>query len=272
MMGPHGFVPTRDDEQSCDVCSGVPGDPIHRVAAGSRDQLAQEVPTRQAPEKPKGRLTAGWFFPAFAGIAVAVIVVGNLLSDGLTESGDDPSVDSTQTSAVGSADSTSPTSMTSLEAGIPEWITTLESAVHQLINFERQKNSLAVLSQDSELAGIARAHSEDMALNDFFEHENLKGQTAADRGNDVGYTCLKNFGEFYTEGISVNIFQGYLYSSFNAQRRNYMALEELAFNVVNDWMNSPGHRENILTETYDTEGIGVVIGADESVWITQNFC
>jgi len=37
-------------------------------------------------------------------------------------------------------------------------------------------------------------------------------------------------------------------------------------------MNSPGHRENILTETYDREVIGVVIGAGESVWVTQNFC
>jgi len=141
-----------------------------------------------------------------------------------------------------------------------------------VVNFERQKNSLGVLSQNSELAEIARAHSKDMALNDFFEHENFAGQTAADQGNEVGYKCLKDFGNFYTQGISENIFQGYLYSSFNAQRRNYMGLEELAFKVVDDWMNSPGHRENILTDTYDTEGIGVVIGADESVWITQNFC
>ena len=95
-----------------------------------------------------------------------------------------------------------------------------------MVNFERQKNSLGVLSQNSELAEIARAHSKDMALNDFFEHENFAGQTAADQGNEVGYKCLKDFGNFYTQGISENIFQGYLYSSFNAQKRNYMALEK----------------------------------------------
>ena len=156
--------------------------------------------------------------------------------------------------------------------GSPEWVATLEFAVHQLVNFERQKNSLSVLDQDPELAEIARAHSDDMALNDFFEHENLQGLTAADRGNAVGYTCLKNFGDFYTEGISENLFQGYLYSSFNRLRRSYMPLEELAFKIVEDWKNSPGHRENLLTETYDREGIAVVIGADESVWVTQNFC
>ena len=75
----------------------------------------------------------------------------------------------------------------SLDRGSAEWITTLEFAIHQLANCKRQKSSLSVLSQDAELAAIARAHSEDMALNDFFEHENLAGQTAADRGNDVGY-------------------------------------------------------------------------------------
>ena len=272
MIGPHAFVPARDDEQSCNVCSGVPGDPIHRLGAGPRDRWTQETPARQASGKPKGRISAGWLFLVFGGIAVVVSVVGYFLSDSQTEMGDDLSADSAQASTVVPGDSASPTSTTGLDRGAPEWIATLESAVHQLVNFERQKNSLGVLGQDTELAEIARAHSKDMALNDFFEHENLAGQTAADRGNAVGYRCLKDFGNFYTEGISENIFQGYLYSSFSAQRRNYMALEELAFNVVVDWMNSPGHRENILTDTYEKVGIGVVIGADESVWITQNFC
>ena len=128
------------------------------------------------------------------------------------------------------------------------------------------------MSQDPKLAAIARAHSKDMALNNFFEHENLAGETAADRGNAVGYRCLKDFGNFYTEGISENIFQGWYYSSINSRGRNYMTIEELAIRIVEDWMNSPGHRENIMTETYDREGIGVVIGAEESVWVTQNFC
>ena len=61
-----------------------------------------------------------------------------------------------------------------------------------------------------------------------------------------------------------------MYSLFNSRTRNYITLEDLAFRIVDGWMNSPGHRENILTETYDRKGIG--IGAEESVWVTQNFC
>jgi uncharacterized protein YkwD len=203
---------------------------------------------------------------AVVGIVAVVFAAGYLLLGGETKMGDE---DSPLASTVVTEDSTG----TALrDRGSPEWIATLEFAVHQLVNFERQKNSLSVLSQDPELAEIARAHSNDMLLNNFFEHENLSGLTAADRGNAVGYACLKNFGDFYTEGISENLFQGYLYSSFNSLRRSYIALEELAFKIVEDWMNSPGHRENILTETYDREGIAVVIGDDESVWVTQNFC
>ncbi|MCS5668928.1 MAG: hypothetical protein NZ876_16250, partial [Dehalococcoidia bacterium] len=89
------------------------------------------------------------------------------------------------------------------------------------------------------------------------------------RGNDVGYRCFKDFGSFYTEGISENTFQGWMYSSFNSRTRNYITLEDLAFRIVDEWVNSSGHRENILTETYVWEDIG--IGAEESVWVSQNF-
>jgi uncharacterized protein YkwD len=53
---------------------------------------------------------------------------------------------------------------------------------------------------------------------------------------------------------------------------NYMTLERIASQTVNGWMNSPGHRENVLDKGYDREGIGVAIGANEAVYVTQNFC
>ena len=61
-----------------------------------------------------------------------------------------------------------------------------------------------------------------------------------------------------------------MYSSFNSRTRNYITLEDLAFRIVDEWVNSSGHRENILTETYVREDIG--IGAEEAVWVSQNFC
>ena len=279
MVGPHGFVPSREDSQSCDICSGVPGEPIHRLRVESRDREAQDTARQRALGKTQGRESPRSILLGLAivGIVGAILAGGYLLWDSRTEGipvSDIPieTADSGDTSSALPATSADTTSTTSLVRGSSDWITTLESAVHQLVNFERQRNFLTALSQDAELAEIARAHSRDMALNDFFEHENPAGQTAADRGNAAGYRCLKDFGRFYTEGISENIFQGWYYSSFNPRGRNYMTLEALAFQIVDDWMNSPTHRENILTDSYDREGIGIGIGAEESVWVTQNFC
>jgi len=128
------------------------------------------------------------------------------------------------------------------------------------------------LTQDPALAEVALSHSEYMALNNFFGHENLAGQDATERGEVLGYICFKDFGDIFTEGIGEDIFQGFLYSSFNSRSRNYVTLDELAARVVREWMNRPGHRENILTGIYDREGLGIVIGAEGPVWVTQNFC
>jgi uncharacterized protein YkwD len=46
----------------------------------------------------------------------------------------------------------------------------------------------------------------------------------------------------------------------------------LAEVVVDGWMDSPGHRENILEDGYGLQGIGVAISSDEEVFVTQNFC
>lgn len=42
--------------------------------------------------------------------------------------------------------------------------------------------------------------------------------------------------------------------------------------MVDSWMNSPGHRANILNPDYDRAGIGVAVDAEEAVYATQNFC
>ena len=46
---------------------------------------------------------------------------------------------------------------------------------------------------------------------------------------------------------------------------------ELAASVVNNWMGSFGHRQNILESNYDKEGIGVAIASNDEVYVTQNF-
>jgi uncharacterized protein YkwD len=153
---------------------------------------------------------------------------------------------------------------------------TLERRIHELINQQRKSQGLSSLSFDQVLAGIARKHSEDMAKNNYFSHYNLRGLDPTARGSQVGYTCNKNYGSYYTTGIAENIMQNNLYDSVTYYNGipvyDWNSLEEIAQSTVNGWMTSPGHRQNILTSTYDREGIGVAVASDDKVYITEDFC
>jgi uncharacterized protein YkwD len=155
-------------------------------------------------------------------------------------------------------------------------ITTLERQVHDLINQQRKNNGLSSLSYDSSLASIARKHSADMARNNYFAHVNLQGLDPTGRGKLEGYSCYKNYGSYYTTGIAENIMQNNLYDSvtyYNGiPRYAWNSQDGIAQSTVSGWMGSPGHRKNILTSTYDREGIGIAIASDDKVYITEDFC
>jgi uncharacterized protein YkwD len=153
----------------------------------------------------------------------------------------------------------------------------IEYLVHQLTNQERENYGLAQLIFDSEIRQIARGHSQDMASREYFAHETPEGFTPSDRAEQVGYVCQKIVGLQMYSGLAENIFQGYLFNSYytlNDEITSYdwSSEEEIAKITVDGWMNSPGHRENILTDVFDREGIGVEISSDNKVYVTQNFC
>ena len=155
--------------------------------------------------------------------------------------------------------------------------TVLEQLVHELINQQRTAKGLDVLHFDAALADIARKHSEDMAAHGYFAHENPIGQDPTARGVSAGYVCRKNYGSYYTYGIAENLFQNNLYSSatyFSNRETIYdwNSPEKIAQITVAGWMNSSGHRGNILTRTFDREGIGIAIASDDKVYITEDFC
>lgn len=116
-----------------------------------------------------------------------------------------------------------------------------------------------------------------MATRNFFEHENPEGKNARARGNAAGYPCIRDMGTYTYEGISENLFMGYRYSSYLTTNGvitsyNWSPMDEIAERTVDGWMNSPGHRENILTEHLFREGIGVAFSSDDKIYITENFC
>jgi uncharacterized protein YkwD len=158
----------------------------------------------------------------------------------------------------------------------------LEARIHELINIQRQQNGLSTLSYDSFLASIARGHSYDMSLRNFFEHVNPDGMNARARGEWAGYPCVRDYGRYYTEGISENIALVYRYDEYRdliapngtiVETEYFWSTEDyIANKVVNGWMNSEGHRNNILDYHFQQEGIGIAFASDNGIYITENFC
>jgi len=154
----------------------------------------------------------------------------------------------------------------------------LEARIHELINVQRNQNGLSTLAYDSFLASIARGHSWDMVVRNFFEHENPDGLNARARGEAAGYPCKKDYGTYYTEGLSENLYQGYRYNNYwtapngTIVKYEWNSLEQVAEQAVNGWMNSEGHRRNIVDTHFTQEGIGVAFSTDEKIYVTENFC
>ncbi len=114
--------------------------------------------------------------------------------------------------------------------------------IHDLINIERMRHGMVALAFDSKIAAIAQNHSSDMARNDYFEYENLRGLSPTERGSAVDYDCMKTYDGYYTFGLAENIYQAWLYSSTTYINgiaiRERHSQEELAMLIVQGWMDS----------------------------------
>ncbi|MCM3694423.1 SafA/ExsA family spore coat assembly protein [Neobacillus niacini] len=122
----------------------------------------------------------------------------------------------------------------------------IESQVIQLTNQERAKHGLKPLTQDWELSRVARYKSVDMRDKNYFSH------TSPTYGSP--FTMMKNFG-----------------ISYRAAAENIAAGQTTAQEVVNSWMNSSGHRANILSGTYTYIGVGYAKGGSNRHYWTQMF-
>jgi uncharacterized protein YkwD len=153
----------------------------------------------------------------------------------------------------------------------------VERHVLEKINAERAEVRLNTLRWDEDLSAIARAHSEDMLKRGYFAHVNPDGLDPTGRAAAAGYSCKVTRGEFSRTGLGENIYGTQLYKPvlyrpgpmfFHELRTS----EELAIAAVKAWMESEGHRENILRSGIRRTGIGVAFGKDDRVLITQMFC
>jgi uncharacterized protein YkwD len=132
-----------------------------------------------------------------------------------------------------------------------------ECQIVQLVNQTRaqgascggsSKPAVPALKTNSILVGTARAHAVDMATHNYFDHTNQQGKSPFDRMEAAGY-------------------------QLTAAGENIAAGSESADATMQQWMNSPGHCENIMGGQFEEIGVGYAFdeGHDfDHVWV-QNF-
>jgi uncharacterized protein YkwD len=116
----------------------------------------------------------------------------------------------------------------------PDQASTGNSLIDQvlaLVNIQRSQAGLKPVKLNSALTASAQAHTQDMAFNDFFGHRGSNGSTSDQRALAAGYNYL-SVGENIAAGFST------------------------PETVVQAWMDSPSHRENILHSSVEDMGIG----------------
>lgn len=148
----------------------------------------------------------------------------------------------------------------------------METRIHELVNDYRVAQGRTALQHDPALGNLARYHSAEMATTQHYGHVNMRGEDPTDRARKAGYDC----GNPLSIGVAENIIHGWLYRSRTigvaVTSYDWYEQESLANLLVDSWINSPGHRRNILDRRYGVSGVGVAFGNANDIYGTQNFC
>jgi uncharacterized protein YkwD len=126
----------------------------------------------------------------------------------------------------------------------------LERRAFELINQRRETNGLTPLRWSDDVARIARLHSENMANYNFFSHAGVDGLLVNDRADFLGIRKWQAIGE----NIAYN--QGF---------------ENPVEFAVERWMQSPKHRDNLLSGRWKESGIGIAVTENGTYYFTEVF-
>lgn len=154
--------------------------------------------------------------------------------------------------SVGNQENNQNNTQSSSEATVSDnFMAQVEQAIFNKVNEERSKAGVATLTYNTTMEKYARIKSQDMGDNNYFNHTDLNGNYITTKMESDGVK-YNNWGEniAYISGITDPT--------------------ELANQFMTNWMNSQGHRENILSTNFSSMGVGVYkIG--NTVYATQEF-
>jgi uncharacterized protein YkwD len=148
----------------------------------------------------------------------------------------------------------------------------MEKLVHDVVNQKRNVSGIDPLKWNERVAEVARNHSKTMADTGEFNHTVIPGFNLANR--------LRN-GSVYNWNVSgenilkINIVRQtitrYVEDIPVEEEKVYYTKFEMVNEAVNGWMNSSGHRKNILTEEFNEAGVGIYLDPEGNYFMTQNF-
>lgn len=124
-------------------------------------------------------------------------------------------------------------------------LTADEAKAFQLLNADRAANGLPALKLNMDLVRLAEKYGQDMINRNYFSHYNPEGQSPFERMQQAGIT--------------------YSYAGENLAINSNVTAAEKAF------MNSSGHRANILNTNFTEVGVGVRTNSAGSVYVVQEF-
>ncbi|MGD0565935.1 MAG: CAP domain-containing protein [Candidatus Goldiibacteriota bacterium] len=157
-------------------------------------------------------------------------------------------------------------------AARPSYTSRLEKKIFELVNIQRQNNGLKPLKSSVKLSSIAREHSVDMAKRNYTSHITPEGLNPTDRAKKAGFKTEIVYPDRIRKGVGENLAMHQEGVEENGVKSYFLkSVDETAKILVEGWMESPGHRENILNPDYTMVGTGVAVSDDKKVLATQVF-
>ncbi|HBF4439567.1 TPA: sporulation protein [Clostridioides difficile] len=167
-------------------------------------------------------------------------------NSGSTDKPDNNKPESNKPNDNNNSDSTDKPNDNNNSGSTSENFSAYQKEVVDLVNIERSKAGLNPLTLDSSISNVATKKSQDMIDNNYFSHNSPTYGSPFD--------MLKKFGISY-KTAGENIAMG----------------QKTPKEVVNAWMNSEGHRKNIMNPNFSKIGVGVAQKSGGSIYWTQIF-
>ena len=124
----------------------------------------------------------------------------------------------------------------------PDNVQNMAKEIATGLNASRRANGVASLRFNRQLGQAAMVHACDMQVRDFFDHRGSDGSNAQRRVRTAGYDdCI----------VAENIAWG------------YPRVEQ----IITGWLNSPGHRRNMLHPRIEEFGVGITQGPNGPYWV-----